>query len=186
MSDSTDRREETPDPDDRAVEIDRRQFLTTTAVVGGGMALGFWLPRTSQAATSGVPVAAQPWYREATVPEVNAWITIAPDDTVTIRIGQTEIGTGVLTTNAMIVAEELQCDWKKVRAEHASANRDAREKAPEWTLEVPGRGHGNVHVDHGRVPAHDHQRQRQRPREPLFPADGGGGRARAVAARRRH
>src|SRR5947207_11004442 len=39
-----------------------------------------------------------------------------------------------------MIADELQCDWKKVRAEYASANRDAREKAPEWTLKVPGNG----------------------------------------------
>jgi isoquinoline 1-oxidoreductase beta subunit len=140
MSDTTEPRDNS-DSDNRAIEMDRRQFLSATAVVGGGMALGFWFPRTVEAATPGVPVASQPWYRESLVPEVNAWITIAPDDTVTIRIGQTEIGTGVLTTNSMIVAEELQCDWKKVRVEHASANRDAREKAPEWTLEVPGKGH---------------------------------------------
>ena len=119
-------------------EIGRREFLTTTAAVGGAMVLGFWLPPRAEAAAG--PVAAQPWYREATVPEINAWITIAPDDTVTIRVGQTELGTGVFTANPMMVAEELQCDWKKVRAEYASANRDFKEKAPEWTLKVPGNG----------------------------------------------
>ena len=40
----------------------------------------------------------------------------------------------------MMVAEELQCDWSKVRPQYASANRDAREKAPAWTLKVPGNG----------------------------------------------
>ena len=65
---------------------------------------------------------------------------IAPDDTVTIRIAQTELGQGVWTSNAMMVCEELQCDWAKVRPQYASANRDAREKAPEWTLNVPGNG----------------------------------------------
>ncbi len=123
---------------DGTTGMDRREFLVTTAVVGGGMVLGFFTPSASQAAS--LPVIAQPWYRDATVPEINAWIAIAPDDTVTIRIGQTEIGTGVLTCNAMIVAEELQCDWSKVRSEYASANRDFKEKAPEWTLKVPGHG----------------------------------------------
>src|SRR6185503_191676 len=126
-----------PDPKD-VFEMDRREFITTTAVVGGAMVLGFSMPRRADAAP--MPVAPTPWYRDAAVPEINAWIAIAPDDTVTIRIGQTEIGTGVMTCNAMIVADELQCDWKKVRSEYASANRDVKEKAPEWTLKVPGKG----------------------------------------------
>jgi isoquinoline 1-oxidoreductase beta subunit len=67
-------------------------------------------------------------YDEPATPEINAWIVIAPDDTVTIRIAQTELGQGVWTSNAMMVCEELQCDWKKVRPQYASANRDAREK----------------------------------------------------------
>src|SRR6266849_5263717 len=132
-------RPETNDERDGTVDMDRREFLTTAAVVSGGMVLGFSVLRDTVKA-AGTPVVAQPWYREATVPEINAWIAIAPDDTVTIRIGQTEIGTGVLTCNAMIVAEELQCDWSKVRSEYASANRDFKEKAPEWTLKVPGNG----------------------------------------------
>jgi isoquinoline 1-oxidoreductase beta subunit len=129
--------------------IDRRDFLATSAAVVGSTAVfGFWLPGKAEAAAAAagvvegevVRVAPTPWYRQAMVPEVNAWIAIAPDDTVTIRIGQTELGTGVLTCNSMIVAEELQCDWKKVRAEYADANRDYKEKAPEWTLKVPGKG----------------------------------------------
>src|SRR5262245_3955957 len=120
------------------IDMDRREFLATTTAVGGAMVLGFWLPPKAEAAI--VPVAAQPWYREAGAPEINAWITIAPDDTVTIRVGQTELGTGTLTVNPMMVAEELQCNWKKVRSEYASANRDVKEKAPEWTLKVPGNG----------------------------------------------
>ena len=59
---------------------------------------------------------------------------------MTIRIAQTELGQGVWTSNAMMVCEELQCDWSKVRPQYASANRDAREKAPEWTLNVMGNG----------------------------------------------
>jgi isoquinoline 1-oxidoreductase subunit beta len=117
------------------VELDRRDFLTRSAAVGGAMLLGFYLPPASAA-----PVDGQPWYRDATAPELNAWLTIAPDDTVTIRVAQTEMGTGVLTSCPMMVAEELQCDWSKVRAEYASPHRNRVERAPEWTLPVPGGG----------------------------------------------
>src|SRR5438132_1015980 len=112
-------------------DINRRDFLTSTAAVGGAMVLGFHLP-SAQAA----PIEAQPWYREPMVPEINAWLTIAPDDTVTIRVAQTEMGTGVLTSCPMMVVEELACDWNKVRVEYASPHRNAVEKAPAWTIPI--------------------------------------------------
>src|SRR6186713_354776 len=116
--------------------VNRREFLATVAAAHGAFVLGFWVPSRADAQTR--PVAA--WYDEPAGSEVNAWIVVAPDETVTVRIAQTELGQGVWTSNAMIVAEELQCDWSKVRPQYASANRDAREKAPEWTLNVPGNG----------------------------------------------
>src|SRR5215472_15570604 len=118
-------------------ELDRRGFLARSAAVGGAMVLGFYLPPASARAA---PIEGRPWYRDAMVPELNAWLSIAPDDTVTIRVAQTEMGTGVFTSCPMMIAEELQCDWSKVRAEYASPHRNAIEKAPEWTLPVPGGG----------------------------------------------
>ena len=49
----------------------------------------------------------------------NAFIRIAPDDTVTILVPHSEMGQGVLTSLPMLVAEELECDWRKVKALHA-------------------------------------------------------------------
>jgi isoquinoline 1-oxidoreductase beta subunit len=116
----------------------RRDFLASSA---GAFVLGFWLPsRAARAGENVAPPHGAAWYEDPTAPEINAWIVIAPDDTVTIRIAQTELGQGVWTSNAMIVCEELQCDWSKVRSQYASANRDAREMAPDWTLNVPGNG----------------------------------------------
>lgn len=51
-------------------------------------------------------------------PEVNAWVHIANDDTVTIRIARSEMGQGTLTGLAQLVAEELGCDWDKVTTEY--------------------------------------------------------------------
>src|SRR5262252_6020350 len=117
----------------------RRDFLASTGA--GAFVLGFWLPsRAARAGESVAPPHGAAWYEDPTAPEINAWIVIEPDDTVTIRIAQTELGQGVWTSNAMIVCEELQCDWSKVRSQYASANRDAREMAPDWTLNVPGDG----------------------------------------------
>jgi len=128
-------------------QLHRRDFLASTAAVGGAMVFGFHLPPTRAQAAA---IEGQPWYRDAMVPEINAWLTIAPDDTVTIRVAQTEMGTGVLTSCPMMVAEELQCDWSKVRAEYASPQRDVVEKAPEWTIPVPGGGDPAIRDGGGR------------------------------------
>ncbi len=118
-------------------DMNRRDFLASTAAVGGAMVLGFHLPPTRARASA---IQGEPWYHDAMVPELNAWLTIAPDDTVTIRVAQTEMGTGVFTSCPMMVAEELQCDWSKVKAEYASPQRNVIEKAPAWTIPVPGGG----------------------------------------------
>jgi len=123
-----------------STDVSRREFLATVGAAHGAFVLGFWMPDKARAQTPlGTPSGAA-WYEAPATPEINAWIVVAPDDTVTIRIAQTELGQGVWTSNAMMVAEELQCDWAKVRPQYASANRDAREQAPEWTLPVPGTG----------------------------------------------
>ena len=122
--------------------MDRREFLASAA--GASFVLGFWIPprdvRAGETPPAAPPQRGSVSYEDPTAPEINAWIVIAPDDTVTIRIAQTELGQGVWTSNAMIVCEELECDWSKVRPQYASANRDAREAAPAWTLAVPGNG----------------------------------------------
>lgn len=51
-------------------------------------------------------------------PEVNAWVHIDHDDTVTVRIARSEMGQGTLTGLAQLVAEELDCDWSKVTTEY--------------------------------------------------------------------
>src|SRR5919201_3300623 len=123
-----------------STDLTRREFLAAVAAAQGAFVLGFWMPDKAQAQTPVAKPSGAAWYEEPATPEVNAWIVVAPDETVTIRIAQTELGQGVWTSNAMMIAEELQCEWAKVRPQYASANRDAREKAPEWTLKVPGNG----------------------------------------------
>src|SRR5207253_7589205 len=58
--------------------------------------------------------------------EVTAWVVIHPDDIVTIRIARSEMGQGSSTGLAMLVAEELECNWKKVRYEFASTAENLR------------------------------------------------------------
>src|SRR5690606_38539656 len=51
--------------------------------------------------------------------DLNAWIRIDPDNTITFLVADSEMGQGVMTALSMILAEELDADWSKVRAEHA-------------------------------------------------------------------
>src|SRR5262245_39569319 len=91
-------------------DVNRREFLAMVAAAQGAFILGFWTPQQANAQSG----PRSSWYEDSSTPEINAWIVISPDETVTIRIGQTELGQGVWTSNAMMVAEELQCDWSKV------------------------------------------------------------------------
>jgi isoquinoline 1-oxidoreductase subunit beta len=118
--------------------LSRRDLLSNAAAATGALVVGFWMPQ--QAAGQIINPEGATWATEPDVKEINGWVVVAPDETVTIRIAQTELGQGVWTSNAMMVCEELQCDWSKVRPQYASVNRDGQEMAPEWTLEVMGKG----------------------------------------------
>jgi isoquinoline 1-oxidoreductase beta subunit len=88
----------------------RRNFLKATAFAGGGLTIGFVLPaasRLAQAATEFKP---------------NAYLRIAPDNRITVMCGLSEMGQGVLTAIPMLVAEELDADWTRVRVEQAGVD----------------------------------------------------------------
>src|SRR5436853_5346196 len=122
--------------------LSRRDLLSNAAAATGALVVGFWMPQRAagQLINSEGAKERATWATEPEVKEINAWVVVAPDNTVTIRIAQTELGQGVWTSNAMMVCEELQCEWSKVRPQYASVNRDGQEMAPEWTLDVMGKG----------------------------------------------
>jgi isoquinoline 1-oxidoreductase beta subunit len=93
--------------------LSRRRFLVQSAAAGGGLVIGFSLPTAVRRVLAQEP----PQTKRKVDP--NAFIRIAPDDTVTILLKHSEMGQGVATSLAMVVAEELACDWKNVRSEHA-------------------------------------------------------------------
>jgi isoquinoline 1-oxidoreductase beta subunit len=90
----------------------RREFLKKSAAGGTGLVIGFYLPGKFEALAATPP--AEP-------AALNAWVRIAPDDTVTILIDKSEMGQGIITSLAMLLAEELEFDWKKVKTEFAPA-----------------------------------------------------------------
>jgi isoquinoline 1-oxidoreductase beta subunit len=97
--------------------IDRREFLKVSALAGGGFAIGFALPATNAFAAVAKTFAP------------NQWIRITPDNLVTVIVDKSEMGQGVYTGLPMLVAEELDADWSKIRIEAAPA---AKEYAHPW------------------------------------------------------
>jgi isoquinoline 1-oxidoreductase subunit beta len=96
-----------------AIQLTRREFLKVSAAVGGGLLVGFYLPGRSKA---GAAQAAD----EVFAP--NAFLRVAPDNTVTVIVKHLEMGQGVYTGLPTIVADELDADWNLVRVESAPAN----------------------------------------------------------------
>ena len=109
-------------------EVSRRDFIRTGAALGGGLLIGFRVsaggrmqegrqPGTgmSAAALAGaVPGEASP----------NAYLRIAPDNGVTVVLAHAEMGQGIWTTLPMLIADELDADWKDIKVEHSPVGKD--------------------------------------------------------------
>ncbi|MGB7034299.1 MAG: molybdopterin cofactor-binding domain-containing protein, partial [Xanthobacteraceae bacterium] len=124
-----------------ASTVSRRHFILTATTAAGGFMIGIGAaPRAAHAAT----VTAQPWPDDhASNPnEIDAWIAIDPDDSILIRYQRSEMGQGSMTALPMMIAEELQCDWSKVKIEYASPNRNLREN----NVYGPMFSHGSMSV----------------------------------------
>src|ERR1700674_4259278 len=96
-----------------AQSMDRRTFLKTSATGTAGLLIGFYFHGEAEllAAEADLPIV------------LNAWIHIGADHLLTILIDKAEMGQSILTGLAMIAADELDCDWKKVRTEFAPADK---------------------------------------------------------------
>lgn len=107
--------------------LTRRGFLMVGSATGAGLLIGIDLTgcKGSEKKKSPPP---QPVARTAaaTPPaprtEVTAWVQVGTDDVVTFMVPESEMGQGILTAFPMILADELDADWSKVRSEHAPAD----------------------------------------------------------------
>ena len=89
----------------------RRDFLKTSVVVGGGLIVGLYLPQGGALASTGAEPGVQ-----------NAWVRIAPDNTITLICHRNEMGQDVHTSLALLIAEELNVDVNRVKIEQAPVN----------------------------------------------------------------
>ncbi len=93
--------------------LNRRLFLQVNTASAAALSLGFLWPQDSMASNP---------------TEVNAWIEINADESVVIRYARTEMGQGSRTSAPMLIAEELEVDWKKVRVVDVPAHENLRRK----------------------------------------------------------
>jgi isoquinoline 1-oxidoreductase subunit beta len=106
--------------------LSRRTFLKRSTATGAGLLLAFYLPTGNAQenvtdevedilSPSGVVADTDPF-------RPNAWLSISEEGLVTVRLHKVEMGQGVMTALAVLVAEELEADWTRVRVQHATGN----------------------------------------------------------------
>jgi len=99
------------------MKLNRRSFIIGSAGAAGGLALGLRLPFGPAVARA-----------QDGSPEIGVWVAIAPDDSVNIRVVRSEMGQGTITGLAQLVAEELECNWSKVKIEYPTPGESVRRK----------------------------------------------------------
>ncbi|HEX9581315.1 MAG TPA: xanthine dehydrogenase family protein molybdopterin-binding subunit [Gemmatimonadales bacterium] len=92
-------------------EVSRREFLQAASAAGAGLVIGFALPGCVRAGGPAVAPLAP-----------NAWLRIGADEGILVLVDRSEMGQGVATSLPMLVAEELEADWSRVRMEFAPAD----------------------------------------------------------------
>jgi len=91
--------------------LNRRSFLKVSAT-GGALLVGAYLPGLRGTGTAEAAGSFEP----------NVWLKISADDIVTIMLSQLEMGQGVMTSMPMLVAEELDVEWNKIKTEWVPAD----------------------------------------------------------------
>src|SRR5260221_1860262 len=94
--------------------VSRRDFLKTSASATGGLIVAFIVPGAGRRAFAQAAPAGK-------LPPPNAFLRVGSDDTVTVLLAHSEMGQGIWTTLPMLIAEELDADWSRIRVEHAPA-----------------------------------------------------------------
>jgi isoquinoline 1-oxidoreductase beta subunit len=105
----------------------RRDFIIKGTLLGGGLMLGIGALPENALAQAGAPDDPNTPTKAGDA-EVNAWVSIKPDDTVYIRIARSEMGQGTRTGLAQLVTEELECNWKKVKTQSATPGQSLARK----------------------------------------------------------
>jgi isoquinoline 1-oxidoreductase subunit beta len=93
----------------------RREFLKAGAALGGGLLISLYIPEHVSAAHASTDSAAKPV-------ALNAFVRIGTDETVTVISNHSEMGQGIYTSLPMLLNEELEADWARVRVESSAVD----------------------------------------------------------------
>ena len=105
----------------RVPNLSRRQFIVGTSAITTGLAIGLEFPNVIGTAHAQAA-------DKASAPEIGVWVVIQPNDTVVIRVVRSEMGQGTITGLAQLVAEELECDWKKITIDYPTPGESLKRK----------------------------------------------------------
>ncbi|MBI5957969.1 MAG: xanthine dehydrogenase family protein molybdopterin-binding subunit, partial [Chloroflexi bacterium] len=100
-------------------DLNRRNFLKLSSLTGAGLVLGFRLPDSAAAAVKDDLTVVNMRRQDAAAFSPNVFLSIDTGGIITVQIPRSELGQGVNTTLAMLIAEELDADWSMVRTEQA-------------------------------------------------------------------
>jgi len=95
--------------------VGRREFIRTGAAISGGLLVSLYLP-VPDGSNSAMPAEGRDF-------ALNAFVRIGTDESVTVIAAHSEMGQGVYTSLPMLLNEELQADWSKVRVESAPVDK---------------------------------------------------------------
>src|SRR6516225_9619156 len=90
--------------------VSRREFVAAGVAAGAGLVVGFYLPHGFKNSRTG------------DVFSPSAYLKITPDNRIIVVVARSEMGQGVRTSLPMILAEELEADWKQIQIEQAGAS----------------------------------------------------------------
>lgn len=102
-----------------SLNISRRTFIKSTVIVAGGLVIAFAIPQAKRFLLPNEKKAAMP--EAMKLPAPNAFLRIGTDNTITVLLAHSEMGQSIWTTLPMLIAEELDADWSKIKVEHAPA-----------------------------------------------------------------
>src|ERR1700720_2061825 len=114
----------------------RRSFLKVSAAAGGGLLISFYLPEARAGRDTGGPQPGMAALPGALPFAPNAFVRIGTDESVTVIVNKSEMGQGVYTSLPMLLAEELEADWNRIKVESAPV--DAAYNHPAFGIQMTG------------------------------------------------